>query len=545
MLNLVSISFQWPDSCLETAVCSPRDILLIPIYIIQNLMKNRLFYCTISALLLFSTSCEDLQEIGDIDDVAIEAEYALPLFDTELNIQQLFDESDDSNSFLDIDANGNMTLLFDTEGPSMSFDDVVEFPSAIPFQATEQGFEVSFAGNASFQPEKIRFKEGQIMFEVASGMQSDVDVMLMIPELKTGDDMFTQAISLEYDASQSMMTKTVGPIDISTYDLELSSNQAFTIMYEASDASGDVTLEQAVGAFEYLAYEVLEGTWSNESINMPTETIELGLYNNWESGTLTFADPKVRMDIETNIGFPTTFTFDGLTGTTVSQQSMTMTGSAIGQDHTLDYPSMQEIGANKTTSLYIDNSNSNIADLFTTEMGSIDIDLSAETNPGSSNTAGFITDDAAFSSKIFVELPVYGTASDFSLRDEFETDLSDIENVKEAELTISLENSLPVELDIQVSFINQSGIAFDALFTDNTVLVESAQIDSNGDVTQSSTNTLIIDVDATRAAKIFNDTHRIEVNAVVSTANNGGTPVRINANQGMKIDVSAIVKIVD
>lgn len=508
-------------------------------------MKSKLYYCTIAAFLLFHTSCDELQEIGDIDDIAIEAEYAIPVFDTELNIQQLFDESDDSNSFLDIDSDGNMTLLFDTDGPSMSFDDVVEFPATIPFQATQQGFDISLASSASFQPSKIKFKEGKISFEVASDMQSDVEVMFMIPELQTSQGMFMQGVTLEYDAAQSMMTESVGPIDISAYDLELSANQEFTIMYEATDANGAVTLQQAVGAFEDLEYEVLEGTWANEPFDMPTETIELGLYNNWESGTLTFADPRVRMDIETNIGFPTTFAFDGLTGTTVSQQSLTMTGAAIGADHTLDYPSMQEVGAQKTTSLYIDNTNSNIADFFTTEMGSIDIDLSAETNPGNGNNTGFITDDAAFSSKIFVELPVYGTATDFTLSDEFEADLSEVENVQEAEITVTLENSLPIELDIQVFFINQSGVVFDELFTDNTALIESAAIDGNGTVTQTSTNTLIIDLDAARTAKIFNDTHKIEVRGVVSTANNGGTPVRINANQGMNMDVSAIIKVVD
>lgn len=508
-------------------------------------MKNQLNFIALLMVCMIYTSCEDLQEIGDIDDVAIEAEYALPIFDTELNIAQLFDEEDDSNSFLDIDTDGNMTILFDTEGPSMNFDEVVDFPSEIPFIATPNGFAVSMASSGTFQPQMIQFKEGTINFEVSSDMQSDVDVMLMIPELTADDQMFMHQVQLEYNSNQSMMTQTVGPIDISAYDLELTGNQEFTIMYEAEDANGTVTLNQATGTFTNLAYEVVEGTWANEAIDLPMETIELGLYNNWESGTLTFADPKVRLDIETNIGFPTTFAVDQLSGTTIGQQTMMMTGAAVGADHTLDYPSLTEVGVEKTTSIYIDRDNSNIADFFTTDISNIDIDLSAQTNPNGGNTMGFITDDAAFSSKIFVELPVYGTATDFTLVDEFDVDLDDVENVKAAELTVIIENTLPVELDVQVLFLNQSGVAFDQMFVDNTVLIASAAIDANGEVTAPSTNTLILDFDETRAATIFNDTKKIEVRAVVNTANGGSTPVRINTNQGMNIDVSAIVKVID
>lgn len=507
------------------------------------MMKNRLTIWALLAGCIFYTSCDDLQEIGDIDDIAIDAEYALPIFDTRLSISELFDESEDSNSFLDIDANGNMTILFDTEGPSMSFSEVAEFPNMILFSATTGGYKVSMVSNQGFQPTKIKVKSGKINLALSSDMQGNVDVMVMIPELKSNGAMFTQSVQLVYDANQTMMTMDVGPIDIASYNLDITENHEFTVMYTATDINGDVVLNEANGTMTDLNYEVIEGTWLNQAFDLPKETIEIGLYDNWESGTLTFADPKVRVDVNTNVGFPSTFTFDGLTGTTVDQQTTSLTGTIIGADNTLTFPTLDQIGESKKTSIYVNNSNSNIADLFTSEMSSVDIDLSMQTNPNAESEVGFITDQAAFTSQVYVELPVYGTAQNFALRNDFEADLADVENIKEAEITVTIDNGLPVELDLQLYFKDQSGNIFDSLFVDNTVLIESATVDSNGDVTSSATNTLVQDLDEMRASNIFNNTKRIDVKGVVSTANNGGTPVRLNANQAMEINVSGIIKI--
>jgi len=506
-------------------------------------MKNRLTIWALLAGCITYTSCDDLQEIGDIDDIAIEAEYALPIFDTQLTIAKLFDESDDSNSFLDIDAEGNMTILFDTEGPSMSFSDVASFPSSIPFTATTGGYKVNMESNTAFQPTKVRLKGGTAIFEIASSMQSDVDVMLMIPELMNDGEMFTKEVQLVYDANQSMMTMDIGPLDLTSYELDISSNHEFTVMYSASDANGTVNLQEATGSLENLDFEVVEGTWTNESFVLPKETIEIGLYENWESGTLTFADPKVRIDVNTNVGFPSTFSFEALTGTTVDQQTTNMSGAIIGADNALVFPTHEQIGEVKMTSIYVNNENSNIADFFTSEMTSVDIDLSMQTNPGATSEIGFITDQAAFTSQVYVELPVYGTAKDFTLRNDFEADLADVENIKEAEITVTIDNGLPIELDLQLYFKDQSGNAFDSLFVDNTVLIASATVDGNGDVTSPSANTLVQDLDEMRAANIFNNTKRIDVKGVVSTANNGGTPVRLNASQAMDISVSGIIKV--
>ncbi len=508
------------------------------------MMKNRLAIWALLAGCMIYTSCDDLQEIGDIDDIAIEAEYALPIFDTQLSIAQLFDESDDSNSFLDIDAEGNMTILFDTEGPSMTFSEVADLSTTIPFEVTAEGFKVNMTSNQAFQPTKIKLKQGKVNFALASSMQSNVDVMMSIPELMSDGVMFTKAVQLVYQDGQQM-TMEIGPIDLSGYSLDISANHEFTVMYAATNASGTVSLDAATGSISDLGYEVIEGTWANESFTLPTETIEIGLYDNWESATLTFADPKVRIDVNTNLGFPSTFTFDALSGTTVEQQMTNMTGAVIGAGHILTYPTLEQIGESKVTSIYVNNTNSNIADFFNSEMSSVDIDLSMQTNPNAPSQVGFITDEAAFTSQVFVELPVYGTAKDFALQDDFEADLEDVENIKEVEITVTIDNGLPVELDLQVYFKDQSDNVFDSLFVDNTVLIESAAVDVNGEVTSSAVNTLIQDLDEVRAANIFNNTKRIAVRGIISTANDGNTAVRLNANQSMSINVSGIVKIKD
>lgn len=498
-----------------------------------------------ACFVLLCSGCEDLSQIGEIDEVALEAEFAIPIIQTELSIADLFDEDESTNSFLDIDANGDMTIFFDTEGPSTTFEDVAELPSLIPLQATANGFKVNLTSNTSFQPTEIALNDGAFNFQVSSSMNEDVDVTIQIPELMLDGQMFSTSIELEHDPAQAIMTKTVGPIDLTDYDIMLDENYEFTVMYIAMSENGQTSLDAAIGSIENASYDHIKGVWADENIILPASDIPLDIYRNWESGTLTFADPQIRVDLTSNIGFPTGFQFDAITGTTVDNNAINMTGSALGATNSLNYPGLESIGSRETTSVFINSSNSNIGDFFTSQLENIAMQMSANTNTGDVNAEGFITDAPLLTSHIFAELPVFGTATDFTLSERFNADLGEVENIKEAEITVSIDNGLPIDLAFTLNFINANGEVFDELFSSDPLVISAASVDGSGNVESATASEITISIDALRANTLFSDTHEIEVRSVLSTADGGLTPVRINANQSMDISLSALLTIQD
>ncbi|MEO0627978.1 MAG: hypothetical protein AAFY91_13370, partial [Bacteroidota bacterium] len=83
-------------------------------------MRESLHYFTLILLLIGFTSCEDnIVSLGDIDEVRHDAEYAIPLIDSEINMNDLLENFEEDAS-LTVDPDG--LLRFQYRGDVLSRD---------------------------------------------------------------------------------------------------------------------------------------------------------------------------------------------------------------------------------------------------------------------------------------------------------------------------------------------------------------------------------------------------------------------------------------
>jgi hypothetical protein len=85
---------------------------------------------------------------------------------------------------------------------------------------------------------------------------------------------------------------------------------------------------------------------------------------------------------------------------------------------TVDYPSLNEVGQTKSTHFDFNKDNSNIDVILGAGPTAIDYDFDAVANPDSNATIrGFMTDSSFMNVQVEVELPMYGAATGFEVRD--------------------------------------------------------------------------------------------------------------------------------
>ena len=143
---------------------------------------------------------------------------------------------------------------------------------------------------------------------------------------------------------------------------------------------------------------------------------------------------------------------------------------------------------------------------------------------------------------IHVELPFYGTADNFRIKDTVPFSYSDLDHVEEFTLRMDLENGFPLETSLQLIFVDESMNALDTLFIPGEVVIPSGIVDAG-------TGRVLIPgkkihdhvFQRSRIEKILSAKDIIVV-AAASTFNNGNSNVKIYNDYQLKIKIGAIAK---
>ena len=146
---------------------------------------------------------------------------------------------------------------------------------------------------------------------------------------------------------------------------------------------------------------------------------------------------------------------------------------------------------------------------------------------------GFLTDSSAFTVQLEVELPIYGRSLGFAAHDTIEANFSSYGDVEHVEFKLVTDNEMPVEIGVQVLFV-ENGVILDSLFLDGYSVVDAAGVDNEGNVNQLATKTTLIPFDKARLDKI-RSADQLYITADFSTFNEGQTSVRVLSTQEVEI----------
>lgn len=489
------------------------------------------------ALLSLNYACSDLESLQNIEGIDVDAEYAFPLMDSRVAMTDLIADFDDQASLL-VDDDGLLRFFYQGDTTIRDSKEIFDqinavLPPLIPVLNNVNGFSVA---NSSLDIDQVIFKGGDLEYTFFNRNSNSVTVEVSIPEMSK-------------DGAPLSETHTVGAfqnLPLSKFDMSdvvlVPENDSFHINYQAvTEAGMAVTLEQFFMLPKDFDYAYAEGLLGSQAFESDQDTLDFDYYDNWVEGNVAFQNPKVILNIDNAFGFPAIALAETFEILTIEEQMLPLESVLIDNGFTFNYPTLEEIGAIKSTQFVFDKDNSNLVEVISAGPNAVIYDLDVVTNPAT-NSTGFLTDSSFFSYSIDAEFPLEGNISNFSINDTSQVDFSSYDQIEGAEIKLITENSIPLATQIQAYFLDDKGTVLDSLFEESTTLIAAAETDQAGNVGKATEQVSFIPIDALKFDQIRTARFLI-LNTSFSSPNDGNALSRIKKDQFVAVRMGMKVKV--
>lgn len=513
------------------------------------MLKFLVGFFTIALFVL--PSCSTFDDIEDLDSPAYDAEFAVPLVDSKLSMNDIL-KNFQEGSTLTVDPDGLIRFRYSgdviTKTSTDIFEEINRVLALVPIQITSNHQALPFSSPDGLDIDRMDLKGGKMIYALQNTHNKQVYVTMTLPEVtKDGAPLTILTTIPAYSGTGSppQTGNLFDPFQLAGYRLT-PSNDSIYINYEALDPDGvSVALGASGILIQDIAFSYAEGYLGNTLYEGGRDTIIIDFFDNWVRGDVYFENPKITFNFENSFGIPTRSVINVFNIITVRDEVLPLESQYITNGIDFPYPSLNEVGQIKTTAFPFTKENSNIDVVLGAGPVAIDYDVNAITNPDmNTDLRGFITDSSYYKVKVDVELPLYGSAVEFVARDTFDLDFTNFEKVKSAEFKLVTDNGLPLSVDVQGYFIDDAGVVLDSLLSSRERIIDAAPVNGSGDVTQPLQKVTYAPFDAARFDHI-RTAQRLALVAAFSTYNDGTVSVRVLSGQEMRFRLGAILKVGD
>ncbi len=486
-------------------------------------------------LTVFIFSCTDLEqlELGEYN-----AEYAFPLFNSNITLEDIISNNAE-NTTLTVDTDGQLTLNYRGALLSRSANDIFDFTAAlVPIPVTDTVFHVSnedFDIPGSIKVDFLNLKQGGLTIAFSSDIPEDLIVNVTIPSLVKDGEPYTKSFETPYQGDLPVQGGLAG-INLAGYQIIGNGDTLISVLYDAILPDGTKVVLPGFGiAFLDLEYDYAEGFLGNDIYDIGRDTIEIDFFENWEQGIVNFEDPKFKITAFNSFGFPLDANFLSIDVIGIEGERLTLESTSINEGVGVGFPTLDQVGETVETNFDFTKENSNIREVLGVGPAAVEYELDGEPNPDLAlDSRGFMTDSSAIEVQMEVELPLNGYTFGFAVRDTYDIDLSTYDNVNNAEFKLITENSIPLGLDLEVSFVDENFNILDVLNSqDDNNYLSAAPVDFDGNVNGTSEKTIIESFDTERFSKL-KSAKKILIRTSFNTTNSSIPQlVKFNAEQGV------------
>lgn len=515
----------------------------------------KIFPGVLLALLLASAfGCKQVDELDGADIVSGDAEFAIPLFKARTSIQDLLENFDDY-TYVEIDSEGVIHLRYIGEVLSQTASDFFKetkekLPPIFPIDSTYYTLPLSTPDQ--LEVDYARYSAGTINVGIFSTYEGTIDFTMTVIETQKNGQPLTfhrqvaSPIGIVLGGVNIPYIDTSLAVPVEGYEL-FPTNGQMHVQYTAITDQGD-TLDLGPGnvwlAFKDIDFSYIEGYLGKFTHKGIRDSIAIEFFENWIQGDVFFEKPIIKIHINNSFGVPSRSSIDVFDIVTADNQRIPLQSTFITETGIdFAYPTLSEVGQTKSMTFVFDANNSNIEDVLGSKPVAIDYKVDAVMNPDSlSDERGFITDSSYYRIQVEVDLPLHGKAAGFGVVDDFDVDFSDYNDLKEMEFKMVADNKMPLAIEGQAYFMDESGTVLDSLFEMVTTLVEAAPVNGQGIVTGPVRKATYSTFDAVRFDHI-RKAKKLSLHAFFSTSNNGQQSVKAFSDQDVEIRMGMKVKL--
>ncbi len=498
-------------------------------------MKLRHLLPVFLVFVLFS--CEDVQPF-EIDNVNFgDPEIGIPLVNTQFLVSDLGDNPND-NTTIEADADGRLTVKYNGEVLRQDADFVFPpLPFADYIEVQDTVFEM-FLPLEDFVIRKAVFRGTAVKFLFENDRPVPLDVTMSIAEFTKNGEVFSNDFVVEANSTFESEFFSLDGYTVET------TTSTFFFNYDARTPDGErIKMKRAAMFVDFLHFSYGEGFFGYKEYNLSEDVIDIGVFNNWISGGLSFDRPSVTFEVENNFGFPVRAAFKKMQLTTINGDIFELEGPAIDEGINFAYPDINEVGELKNTSISFDNSNSNLGDLFNEKAASVSYDVDAIANPDNDpNVVGHFTDSSYFTVNVSVDLPLSFKANDLIMADTFDFQSLEYDQLDSlAELHLKVVNAFPVSLSLNMDFLDEDGQHLFTLQEDEEWITADASEDPTKTLEELDDQVHIIPLTSENVA-LFSKVKDVAIYAKVTTLDTFGEDfVWVYKHHGVAVSLGAIL----
>lgn len=444
---------------------------------------HKLIICLLIMLLI--SSCGDLLDLPDAELAPHQAEYAIPIINTQATLMEILDATDEDVRF-SIQPNGTLELIYDSDALSISADEILlPFPILTDVPIPDSVSTLNFSFLSGFRGERAIFKNNSLSFKLISPDSDEYSIHVRIPKFQQDGQEFSYTFNIPANSSGQDIQSDF----ISLTGVELQSGfDQIDVIYDARNSIGErVELSSLSARIDFLIFSYLEGSFGRQVFDIPAGEIPFNTFRNYISGQVNFDDPRLLIVVDNSFGLPIEPRINSLGVVTRANENLPLTSPLFFPGSILfDYPELSEVGLAKQTTIELNKTNSNILDILTEQTNAVSFDIDAIAFPDNDQeTIGFIRDDGQLDIRSELILPVAGTVDDYVLFDDYPIDSLIVSDAAEINFNLGIDNGLPVGVTFQIHFVGQAYNIIDSLFT-QPIQIPSAVLAEDGTVIESS-----------------------------------------------------------
>lgn len=391
----------------------------------------------------------------------------------------------------------------------------------------------------------ITLKGGTFDYNFVSEVEETSQIQIDIPGLVKDDVAFNLTINLP--AASGSASSISDQVDLTGYIIspsqEVDTNGLQIDLSASIISTGQMVnfdTSQSVSAtinLQNLEIAKFEGDLGNRNISLAADTTNLSLSTGGMDG-LRFTNPSISLNFKSSMGVPLGLDLSNLAMLNAAGDQFSLSGSITASNALVNAPSIH--GNTETTIIALDKDNSNIADLISEDPNKIISSVNASLNPEGS-TENFVLDSSKIELTMDMDIPLTVKMADFHAFDTIQIGQDMLSGVKFAEFVGEVVNGLPVDLDIQLYFMDATYTTFDSLIVKSNKFAPAGTVDVNGDVT-SNTTTAISIMAGTDVIAQFNNAEYLLMDVTINTPDEGETSAKFITTSEIAIQLGIKVQ---
>jgi hypothetical protein len=467
----------------------------------------------------------------------------VPLVNSELTLSDLIKESNSGNISLSTDLNGLYILTYTDTAFSAVAENIISIPDqvkAIPSfplisnQTLQHTLDFSGQGTLT----QADLKAGSLSLDMTTdNIVENFTITLAFPTIKN----HTTGVPLSISKNSAMQASFSLTGSLAGYDIHFDPNNKFDFSITITGATVGSILTDTLKV-NNIKFSLLQGAFSSIHVGEMSGESDVTIFSDLLQGNINFADPSIEFDFESSFGVQ-------LTPNKTYFNSIYKDSSLDNIDGGETEPSENKlvepaptIGSVKTTTFVVNNSNSTDGGgkvALKTSLSKGPQKVTYAVDPVLGDQAGFIKDDSKITVVGRLIIPFYGRISSYSLQDTFDINIQHADSIDLLELYIKTENRIPIELRLQVYFVDSTNsyARIDSFFTDPVPLLKAPTVDANGASISAGIDEQTVSFPHARI-KPLEKANKLIVKASMQTPNPGSQDVKFFKTNNLDIKIS-------